>query len=204
MNTVNDHLLLPAWDHPVHDAQATFRSILKALSEPGTVQALSVMVAGPAPLMPATTALCLTLLDFETSVWLQGCAALPAVRSYLGFHCGCVLADAPADAAFAVLPDAEAGFDLTHFPQGQAEYPDRAATLLIQVPSLDSGPRFTISGPGIRGTGTLQVGGLPSHFNAMWRANTGSFPLGVDIVFCCGNAIVGLPRTTHLHLEPGA
>jgi alpha-D-ribose 1-methylphosphonate 5-triphosphate synthase subunit PhnH len=198
MNAMTGHALLPAWTGSVHAAQATFRAVLKALSEPGLQQTLPVAIAGPAPLHAATTALCLALLDLETPVWCDAATHTPAVVSYLRFHCGSPLSDDPAAAAFAIMAD-PADLRLDRFAQGTMEYPDRSTTLLIQVPTLVDGPARVVSGPGIAQATTLRVGGLPEDFDVLWRENTAAFPLGVDILFCCGNDIVGLPRTTRIH-----
>jgi alpha-D-ribose 1-methylphosphonate 5-triphosphate synthase subunit PhnH len=198
MNALTEHSLLPAWTDSVHAAQATFRSVLKALSEPGQLQTLSAAITGPSPLHPATTALCLALLDLETPVWCDDAAQTAAVASYLRFHCGSPLSDDPAASAFAVIADASC-LQLNRFAQGTMEYPDRSATLLIQVPTLIDGPARVLSGPGIAETTTLRVGGLPEDFDAHWGANAAAFPIGVDILFCCGNEIIGLPRTTRIN-----
>lgn len=198
MNTVTDSTLLPAWDDSVHDSQATFRSILQALSEPGLLQTLPVVITGPAPFSQAVSALCLTLADFDTAVWLDVDSRNAAVESWLRFHCGCPLTDQPALAQFAVISQPEKALDLLQFAEGTMEYPDRSTTLFIQVPTLTDGPVLTLSGPGIQGSRTLRVGGLPTDFSAFWQANTARFPLGIDVVFCCGNAIAGLPRSSQI------
>jgi alpha-D-ribose 1-methylphosphonate 5-triphosphate synthase subunit PhnH len=198
MSAVIDDQLLPAWADSVHASQATFRRVLNALAEPGLQQTLTAAITGPAPLDAATTALCLTLADFETPVWCDAASYTPAVAAYLRFHCGCPLVDDPARAQFAIIADAS-NAALDRFTQGSMEYPDRSTTLLIQVPTLVDGPVRTLSGPGIAQTRTLRVGGLPHDFDSRWRENAASFPLGVDIVFCCGDTMIGLPRTTHIH-----
>lgn len=200
MNVVLEDTLLPAWADNVQDAQTTFRSVLKALSEPGLVQTLRADVKGPMPFDVAMTALCLTLIDHETPVWLDARADLPAVQSYLRFHCGCPLVNDQLGASFALITDLHSGLSLDKFAQGSMEYPDRSATLLVQVPTLEDGPKRRISGPGIPATRHLTIGGLPTDFDEQWHANMNSFPLGVDIVFCCGDKIVGMPRTTQLHV----
>lgn len=200
MNTMNRNGLLPAWADSVHDAQSTFRCVLKAMSEPGQIQTMPTQVTGPVPLNASTTALCLALTDHETPVWLDRHANIDNVQLYLRFHCGCPLTIDRAAAAFAVITNIHEEVALDGFAQGSAEYPDRSTTLLIQVPSLQSGPLRQLSGPGIPATHTLRVDGLPVYFDAWWRANTAGFPLGVDIVFCSGNQIVGMPRTTQLHV----
>jgi alpha-D-ribose 1-methylphosphonate 5-triphosphate synthase subunit PhnH len=197
MSAVVDDALLAAWGDKAHAAQSAFRSVLKAMSEPGSVQTLPVTAAGPAPLGPALAALCLTLFDFETPVWRDKGALLPRVDSYLRFHCGCPLPDDPSAAAFALIVDA-AALSLERFAQGSIEYPDRSATLLLQVPTLAEGPERILRGPGIDDTRTMRVGGLPENFAGQWRLNGAAFPLGVDILFCCGDDVLGLPRTVHI------
>jgi alpha-D-ribose 1-methylphosphonate 5-triphosphate synthase subunit PhnH len=199
MNSVVDQGVLPAWEDGAHDAQAGFRTVLKALAEPGSIQIVPVTLKAPQPLGAAVAALALTLADFETPVWLTPVANVPAVQSYLRFHCGCPLASDPAAAVFAIFAGRLDALALKDFSTGSMEYPDRSATLLIQVPSLNDGPTRVLSGPGIPGTRVLRVAGLPENFDAQWQQNAASFPLGVDLLFCCGNAIAGLPRTTRIH-----
>ncbi|RXZ38512.1 phosphonate C-P lyase system protein PhnH [Oxalobacteraceae bacterium CAVE-383] len=199
MSAIPESRLLPAWDDPVHDAQSTFRTVLKALSEPGLIQTIAKDVECPAPMFASTAALCLTLADFETSVWLDRDADNAALIAYLRFHCGCRLAGAMAEAGFAVVTDARqlgAGYALEKFAQGTMEYPDRSTTLFVQVPGLDDGPTRYLSGPGIAHRHAVNVSGLPECFDAMWQKNTAGFPMGVDLVFCHGPRILGLPRTT--------
>src|SRR5690606_772105 len=66
---MNDSMLAPAFDAPVDAAQNVFRQALSAMSEPGTRHDIGVAPALE-PLCAASYALCLTLLDSETPVWL--------------------------------------------------------------------------------------------------------------------------------------
>jgi alpha-D-ribose 1-methylphosphonate 5-triphosphate synthase subunit PhnH len=198
MSAATEYTLMPAWTDGVHAAQATFRTVLKALSEPALIQTIPDAIDGPAPLYPSTIAVCLALLDPETPVWCDDRAQSHAAASYLRFHCGCPMSQHPTAAAFALISNLDA-LDFGQFAHGTMEYPDRSTTLLIQVPSLVDGPVRAVSGPGIAEPRMLRVGGLPDDFNARWGENVSAFPLGVDILFCCGSDIVGLPRTTRIH-----
>ena len=190
--------LLPAWEDTVHDAQIVFRSLLKALSEPGTIQHLRVKLQTPAPLHLATAAACLALMDYETTAWLADEFDNDAVRTYLRFHCGLPLVHEKSSANFAVLGSSLQQLDLQAFAQGSMTYPDKSATLLIQVDDMNSGTKYQLTGPGIKDTRSIYISGLPADFVIKWEVNHAAFPQGVDVIFCSGDAVLGLPRTSKI------
>ncbi|KAF3997202.1 phosphonate C-P lyase system protein PhnH [Glaciimonas immobilis] len=201
MSALPEVALLPAWDDPVRESQATFRAILKALSEPGLVQTIGADIEFPPPLFLSTTALCLALADVETPVWLDPGADTNSLNAYLRFHCGCPLVEDLAQASFAVVTDPqqlESEHFFSQFSLGTMEYPDRSAMLFLQVPDLTGGPQRVFSGPGIDGQRAVRVAGLPVNFDAMWQKNVDGFPRGIDLIFCHGPHILGLPRTTRI------
>ncbi|MDY7546322.1 phosphonate C-P lyase system protein PhnH [Glaciimonas sp. CA11.2] len=201
MSAVFEATLLPAWNDPVHDAQSTFRAVLKALSEPGSIQTVVADIPFPAPLFLSTTALCLALADVDTAMWLDVGANSAALNAYLRFHCGCRLVEDGKLATFAVMTDPLqlAGVNaLEKFAIGTMEYPDRSTTLFVQVPSLIDGPQRSLFGPGIAHQRVINVAGLPENFDAIWQKNIDQFPLGIDLIFCHGSQMMGLPRTTNI------
>ncbi len=187
--------LKPGLADPVHDSQHIFRALLTALAHPGRPMTLPGDVAGPEPLDPATTAAALTLLDYDTPLWIDWIADTPPLRAYLKFHCGCPIVERSQDAAFGLVTDPENMPRLALFAQGHDQYPDSSASLLVQLPSLDNGPAVSLTGPGIRETATIRPAGLPDWFWNDWRLNAAQFPLGVDIFLTCGRTVIGLPRS---------
>lgn len=189
--------LLPGFDNPVDDAQAVFRAALEAFAHPGHLETLPADSGQPEGLSPALTALLLTLADPDTPVWLP--ADVPAAaRAFLRFHCGCPLVDDVAQATFVCVPDGHAMPRLADCAQGLPAYPDRSATLIVEVASLHDGDTLTLAGPGIEATQTLHVGGLPADFRAQWRANNATFPLGVDLLLASGRQFCAMTRTTRV------
>lgn len=173
-------------DPPVQSARA-FRALLDVMARPGTIGTLT-GAQPPAPLSVAAGVTLLTLADGSTPVHLAGALDCAVTRDWIAFHTGAPLAGAEA-AAFAVgrwddlVP-------LERFGIGLPDYPDRAATLIIEVDRLDSaGPRLT--GPGIPTPTRLS---LPEV--AAFRANRALYPLGFDCVLTCGDRLAGLPRST--------
>ena len=188
--------LAPGFAEPVLDSQRTFRAVLEAMSRPGTVCRLDRKPAAPPPLSPASAAVCLALVDLDTPLWLDDAAV--EAGAYLRFHCGCPVVDETGAAAFALLADARRLPPLDRFRAGDPEYPDRSATLIIQVAELRAGEGRKLTGPGIDGVARLGVAGLDDAFWPAWAANRARFPLGLDVVLAAGDRLAALPRTTRI------
>jgi alpha-D-ribose 1-methylphosphonate 5-triphosphate synthase subunit PhnH len=184
-------------DAPI-DSQRVFRTILEAMARPGTIVEVPVTVDTPSPLDPATAALLLCLVDHESPVWFDSAAASAETLAWIRFHCGCPISTDPAAASFAVVADAAATPPLAAFHAGSDEYPDRSATIILQVASLIAGDGWTLEGPGIREQAILSVAGFPPRFKEWVRANHELFPRGVDLIFTCGAQLAALPRSTRL------
>lgn len=183
---------------PSLDAQRIFRSVMRAMAEPGRTHTLVTNLSPPAPLGAASSAILLALTDFETPVWLDPrLSAAPAVATFLKFHTGATMVADPALAAFAVISDPAQMPPLSAFRQGTIDYPDRSATLLLQVARL-GGSRFTIEGPGIDGTARFFADPLPVDFAAQWADNRAVFPCGVDLLLATGDTIAALPRSSRI------
>ena len=199
MTVMHSHISAGFVD-PVHDAQAAFRSVLDALSRPGRCFAIGDAIKG-LPLGPAMAHLLLALTDDDTPVWWQKNESL--VTAWLRFHTGASVASLPDTAAFAAVIDASCMPPLDTFALGLMESPERSATLLVEVTSLDDGPAVEWRGPGIETMQVVRIAGLPDNFWMQWQANHAAFPQGVDIVFTCANAALGLPRTTRVRRLEG-
>lgn len=179
---------------PSHDAQQLFRAILAANAHPGRIVSLPATPVGPGTLSGAATAYLLTLADRDTPLWLSPEFDRPEVRDFLRFHAGTPLVTARAEAAFAVLAaDTPQPFD--GFTIGTDAYPDRSATLVIEVPDLRGGPTRRWRGPGIEDQARVAIAGLPGSFWEGCTANHGLFPAGVDLVFTAGSELCALPRS---------
>jgi len=189
--------ILPGFQNAVHDAQRAFRSLLEALSHPGRPYNPQVDITAPAGLTPICAAACLALVDIETVVWLQ--PSLPiAVRDWLRFHTGCRFATAPSNADFAVITAFSSEVDLDIFSWGSAEYPEKSTTLLVQIEGLTGGEPKQLSGPGILESLAFAPC-LPVSFWTQWHQNNAAYPRGLDCFLFAQDAVVGLPRTTHVH-----
>jgi alpha-D-ribose 1-methylphosphonate 5-triphosphate synthase subunit PhnH len=200
-------MLAPAFADPVLSSQAVFRAVMEATARPGTIHAAGTGTdaTAPAPLGKAAAAVALTLVDYETPVWLDPALAQAAdLAAWFRFHTGAPLVADPGRAAFAFIAAPQAMPEFEAFAQGSMEYPDRAATLVLQVDRLETAgaTALRLSGPGIRGIRTLAATPLPTDFAARLRANRALFPRGVDIILAAGATLAALPRSVHVNAEP--
>jgi alpha-D-ribose 1-methylphosphonate 5-triphosphate synthase subunit PhnH len=87
---------------------------------------------------------------------------------------------------------------LNQFSLGTQEYPDRSATLILEVAELEGGKQLALTGPGIKSIQMISPIGLPETFLRLWTDNRAIFPRGVDIILTAGSRFVCLPRTTKI------
>lgn len=185
--------------NPVQSSQAVFRSVMNAMSRPGSIHTIAETVKAPSMMMPATAAVALALFDHDTPVWLdQDFATEADMASWLRFQTGAPLTADASQAAFALIARGAAFPDFETFAPGTPEYPDRSTTLVVQVETLTAGEEIALSGPGIQGTSSLRAGALPQDFAARMQANRALFPLGVDLVLVSGSDLVALPRSVQI------
>ena len=187
------------FSNPVLNAQSVFRAVMDAMAKPATIVEVDAVVKPPAPLGRAAGAVACALIDADTPFWLDASLAEhAALRAWLAFHTGAREMATCGDVAFALVGAPLTMPPLERFAQGTQESPDRSATLMLQVPSLEGGMPLTFEGPGIRDRVTLAPRGLPQDFAAQWKANRKRFPRGVDLILTTGDAIACLPRSVRL------
>ena len=173
-------------DAAVQSSRA-FRAALEAFSRPGEIRVLT-GAQPPAPLSIAAGGVVLTLCDPTTPVHLAGDHDCADLRDWITFHTGAPLVTA--DRARFAIGTWGALTPVTRFAIGQPDYPDRAATLIVELPALTAtGARLT--GPGIADQAHLS---LPE--TAAFAANRALFPLGFDCFLTCDSRVAGLPRST--------
>ncbi|MEL6451173.1 MAG: phosphonate C-P lyase system protein PhnH [Pseudomonadota bacterium] len=171
---------------PPQQAANAFRSLMQAMARPGTIYDLAGAVP-PAPVSVAAGTALMTLCDPDTGVHLTGDCNSAAVRDWIAFHTGAPIVDA-AQASFVL--GSWADLDLGALPLGTSEYPDRSATVIVEMPALTP-TGATLRGPGIKDTATLNLPDLVA-----FQRNAALFPLGLDFMFTCGAQIAALPRST--------
>ena len=136
----------------------------------------------------AAGSLLLTLCDPDTGLYLAGEANCQDVRDWVTFHTGAPLVSA-GEADFAVGTWA-ALQPLEPYRIGTPEYPDRSATLIVDLADWPA-ETVRLSGPGIESEIRTF---LPDP--AALQANAMHYPLGLDLFLTCGATVSALPRST--------
>lgn len=173
--------------------QRAFRVVLDGFARPGT----------PVPAGSAGAVLMFLSVVLDESVSLADPSAMldADVRRLL------MAPTAPVERARFVLSDGrKAPADGIAPALGTLESPELGATLVLSVDGFGAAPSapdslaLRLRGPGVRGQRTLIVSGLHSAWlsrRAVWVA---AYPLGVDMVLAAPDALVALPRTTHVEV----
>lgn len=184
-----EDFLMGAFVQPAEDAALAFRACLEAMARPGRVQKISGAVP-PAPLSVASGTLLLTLANPSTPLFLAPSHDTAAIRDWIAFHCGAAIVSAE-QATFA-LGTWEALHPISRFDIGTSDYPDRSATLIVEMDTL-SEPNARLTGPGIE---TAHEARLPEI--AAFRDNRAGFPLGFDCFFTSDVSVSALPRSSYV------
>ena len=190
--------LVASFQHPVADAQYSFRRILKALSEPGVSVQLPAM-PGFGALGSASACVLLTLIDQDTPLWLSASLNDEILRKNLRFHTGAVLTDSPSAVSFALADPALDSATLLAFPCGDEMSPELATSVIVQLEALTGGTPLRLRGPGIESSRTISPQ-LPDAVRDYLLNRPHRFPLGLDFMFTCGEELIAVPRTTRVEV----
>lgn len=176
---------------PVFDAQAVFARVLDAMARPGRIVDLGGRCHPPAPLSPSQGAFVACLADGDTPIHVED--ATPELEDWLAFQTGAPLVSRQI-ASIGILKRFDRSAMET-LALGTLSYPDRSATVLVEVGSLETGERFRLEGPGVEGTRGIAIAGLGHDFIESRHRNHALFPCGLDLVLTCGSRLMALPRS---------
>ena len=180
------------------DLASAFRDVLRAMAQPATPVRLKRAASPPAPLSSAAATCLRVLADQDARVWLAPSHATPTAEAFVRFHLGAAPAPEAALAAFCCGRWPELIDQVT--AQGDPERPDLSATLIVEVDGFEApgGHAAEVSGPGLATRKRLAVTGVDQRFWPFVASNATQFPLGVDILLCARDEVVGLPRSVRV------
>ena len=187
-----------AFDKAVVHASHSFRALMNAMAGPG--KSVSVIDGFPtiAGLNSGSSLVAHSLCDYEVSVWLASDDNIEKTREEFTFQCGCRFVDQACEADFAFFKQMPSLDKLDELKIGNAQYPDRSCTAVIEMPSFAEGRTLVFEGPGIERQNAIQVDGLSDDFIQWWPRNRQKFPLGIDLILTSQTHILALPRTVNI------
>lgn len=186
--------LLKAFDNKAITSQEVFRKLLKALSEPGTIQDMPGEDTQET-IYQSTWSVAQSLLDSSCKV-----AVLPSLQDKtftdsLKFHTDAVLTENAEDAQFVFLSMEEL-LDLERFNQGDLISPNQSCTLIVQTQAINHEAMLQLSGPGIKTQQSLSLAGMGKQQVQALQNNHRLYPCGLDFIFCSPQSLAALPRST--------
>lgn len=185
---------------PVAAAQRTFRVLLTAMANPGSVHALD-----PRPGETAAEAVAFALCDHEVAFAVVGEAAatgaVPVARR-ITLRTGSSEAEIAAS-AFVFAYESLGDDRWRQVRRGTLAYPDTGATVVYTLAAVGVGPlTLTLTGPGIETARRLSLAGLPANELAARDRACADYPMGVDCIFVDTHGqIACLPRSTAVQIE---
>ena len=179
---------------------SVFRAVLMATARPGKEYEIPYKLRPPSLLSSTTAAVVLSLVDQDTPLWLAPALTNRHVNSYLKFHTQAPLVEDQASSTFGVFPSTQRP-GLSDFSVGTIEYPDRSATLILQIDETAAPTTVCMEGPGIEHRLTLSLPGLDKDFWRFVQTNHQLYPRGLDFLFCLSDGIVACPRSSKVTIE---
>lgn len=160
-----------------------FEEVMQAFARPGVVRRMD---------RDAERAIAQALIDLECRAYASR-AEMQALLEDLGAE---QLGAETAEFAFLDLNDAGDLAIFERLPVGVPLYPDRGATVIARA-RFNQGAKLRISGPGVAGAAEIKLEGVEAQFWAR-RAARMAYPLGLDLIFVDGEALMALPRSTQV------
>jgi len=177
-----------------HESTLVFRTMLNALAFPGRRFDLpsALVHEMPAPVVPL-----LALVDIETNFHSQEHSTEVAM-----------VTSAPVvalpDARFVLFGGLPSAADVSLLSRGTAQQPEFGCKVFVAVdalpePSATRRNPMTLTGPGIRGSLTLDVPADLREFVAARNGAVADAPAGIDCWLVANDGgVMGLPRTTRI------
>lgn len=190
----------------VFDSQATFRSLLDALSRPGKICRLPDRVYQGAPdgFCPPALSILKTLCDHRVSFSIVSGNRKSEWSRYLEVNLATPFEDVE-KADYVIFDGTTFDEDFMRLKRGSSEFPENSATALLCVGRLADGAvetgmpscRLCCTGPGVQDRTFLTITGLDPRYNEARSRTNNVSPLGIDLFLVdTGGRVAGIPRSS--------
>ena len=180
--------------------QLSFRTIMRAMANPGSIHRLDGGMETAALRLVAET-----LFDQDVTFCVIGDRRTRELEDRLYERTKSPVAELPL-ADFIVVTGGAGRGQLLAAKTGTPEYPDRGATVIFSVDTLADGSEndffVRLSGPGIPGQKHLRIQGLDHDELIQLQELNRGYPLGVDSIFVdTKDCITCIPRSVKIQLR---
>ncbi len=184
------------------ETQHVFRTIMRAMANPGAIHRLGDFASTPGT--DGVQLLADTLLDQEVTFCVIGDHRASELEDRLYERTKSRITDLSL-ADFIIVTGGGKG-RLLAANRGTPEYPDRGSTVLFGVDSLIEGSpsdfSVHLSGPGIPGERYVKIHGIAPDMIRHLRELNSEYPLGVDSIFVDNkDCITCIPRSSQIKLR---
>jgi len=181
--------------------QQVFRTVMRAMSNPGTIYRCDAGKQG----MTALQLIAETLFDQDVTFCVIGDDQAGELEDWVYERTKSPMAE-PSRADFIIVTGGSSRGRLLSAKRGSPEYPDDSATVLFSVEALASGTdgdySARLSGPGILDTKLIRIEGLDHGDLRQLQAMNSAYPLGIDSVFIDAHGrMLCLPRSTKIEVR---
>ncbi len=185
----------------VFDAQIHFRTILDCMSRPGKVNHIGeIKIQTPGDWHPASALVAFALLNRDVTFYANN--NNETVAEYLTVNTSAVPATVN-KADFVFINGLDNGDILLNTNIGVLEYPEKSATVVIDVENIYDVPKdqtheIILQGPGVETEKRVYVRNISDSILQALKEQNSEYPLGVDVILTDreGN-IMCIPRSNN-------
>lgn len=186
----------------IFDSQRHFRTILDAMARPGTIHRIKdQQINPPDDLHRVSAYIGFALLNAEVTFYIDG------VRKQIAYYFTINTFSRESlcsEANFLFLTGSSSTDIIDTAKSGNLLYPERGATLVIDIDTVSSVPLvhghgLTLQGPGVENEISFFIEGISLSLIAAIKEKNEEFPLGVDVILTDRhNDFVCIPRSSKI------
>lgn len=185
----------------VFDAQAHFRILLDSMARPGKVNNISeIKIQSPEKLNATSALMGFALLNSDVTFYTNNNSS--EISEYFIVNTNSKPATIE-HADFVFINGSDDGRVLLKTNVGVLEYPEKSATVIIDVDNIYDLPKdqtfeIILQGPGVDGEKRVYVRNISHHILESLKEQNAEYPLGIDVILTDreGN-IVCIPRSNN-------
>jgi len=185
----------------VFDAQVHFRTILDSMARPGKVNNIGeIKIQSPANLHPASALVAFALLNRDVAFYVRN--NKEEISEYFVVNTNSKPTTI-SNADFVFIAGTDDDQILLETNIGVLEYPEKSATIIIDVDHIYDVPKdqtheIILQGPGVDGEKRVYVSNISSNILQALKEQNSEYPLGVDVILTDGEGnIMCIPRSNN-------